>query len=333
MDDHVEQVVLEGGPMSVGGLFKHRRKERGLSQRQLAERVGCSQSLIKQYERDAASPSLEKLVGLLRELDLDPRDLFREAAEPGSVTRREEEAAAPAGFSQRALEELVRSMGGRVTFGDAAAVPEGEAEPEEPEEPEGSEEVALHSLEALRDLVEEKSVRARGLPGLIVRAEEALEVLDLDQFAVLASESGADVGECPAADEIAGLDAGTRVKACEAMQARLIVEVVYGLGLDRLSKEQLDALAEPFRSGDLADAVEIGGGPWFNLREDPLRAEGWLEPEEEFVTRLRDNLPPLLIAAIKVRRPVPVPSLAEETGDGGSGDDKAGDRRGKLWFE
>lgn len=304
MDDHVEQVVLEGGAMSVGGLFKHRRKERGLSQRQLAERVGCSQSLIKQYERDAASPSLEKLVGLVRELDLDPRDLFSEAGEPGSVTRREEEAAAPAGFSQRALEELVRSMGGRVSFGDAEAVPEGEAEPEEPEEPQ---EIALHSLEALRDLVEQKSVRARLLPGLIGRAEEALSVLDLDDLGALAEEYGADVGECPGADEIAGLDAATRVKSCDAMQARLIVEVVYGLGLDGLSEEALDALAEPFRSGDLADAVKVEDGLWFGGGDNPVRAKGWLEPEEDFVARLRENLPPLLITAIKKRRAVPVP--------------------------
>ena len=306
MDDHVEQAVLEGGrPMSVGGLFKHKRKERGLSQRQLAERVGCSQSLIKQYERDAASPSLQKLVGLVRELDLDPRDLFSEAAEPGSVTGREEETAVPAGFSERALEELVRSMGGRVSFGDAEAVPEGEAEPEEPEEPE---EIALHSLEALRGLVEAKGVAARHLPGLIVQAEEVLSVLDLDDLGNLAQEVGADVGECPVADEIADMDAATRVKSCDAMQARLIVEVVYGLGLDRLSKEELDAMAEPFRSGDLADAVGIDGDVWFGGADNLVRAEGFFEPEEEFVTRLRDNLPPLLIAAIKKRRPVPVPS-------------------------
>lgn len=304
MVDQMQQDALGEVLMSVGGLLKRKRTDLGLSQRQLAGRVGCSQSLIKQYERDAASPSLEKLVALVRELDLDPRDLFSEAAEPGSVTGCDEEAVAPAGFSQRALEELVRSMGGRVTFGDAGAVPDGEAEPEEPEEPE---EVALHSLEALRDLVQLKGVAARRLPGLIVQVEEALRELDLDDLGELAQAVGADVGECPAAEELADMDASTREKSCDAMQARLIIEVVYGVGLDRLSKEQLDALAEPFRSGAVADAVGIGGGLWFDRDEEPLRAEGFFEPEEEFVARLRDNLPPSLIAAIKKRRPVPVP--------------------------
>ena len=44
--------------MSVGNNIKRRREEKGLSQNELAEKIGCSRSLIAQFEIDNKMPTL-----------------------------------------------------------------------------------------------------------------------------------------------------------------------------------------------------------------------------------------------------------------------------------
>lgn len=56
-------------------LLAHRERA-GLSQRQLAERIGMSHSYISRLEDDQHSPSVDTLCRLARALEVDPRDLL-----------------------------------------------------------------------------------------------------------------------------------------------------------------------------------------------------------------------------------------------------------------
>lgn len=44
--------------MSVGNNIKRKREAKGISQLELAEQIGCSRSLIAQFEVDIKMPSL-----------------------------------------------------------------------------------------------------------------------------------------------------------------------------------------------------------------------------------------------------------------------------------
>lgn len=60
--------------------FSHRltrlRKYAGLTQAQLAERLGLTNTAVSAYERGARKPSFEALVGLSQELGVDPSYLL-----------------------------------------------------------------------------------------------------------------------------------------------------------------------------------------------------------------------------------------------------------------
>ena len=53
--------------MTVGQRIAQKRKEKGLSQEALGERLGVSRQAIYKWESDAALPEIEKLVKLSRE--------------------------------------------------------------------------------------------------------------------------------------------------------------------------------------------------------------------------------------------------------------------------
>jgi transcriptional regulator with XRE-family HTH domain len=69
----------------IGERLRERRHERGLSLRDLAERLGCSPSLISQIERGLANPSVSTLYAMVAELEISLDDLLfseRRLAEP-----------------------------------------------------------------------------------------------------------------------------------------------------------------------------------------------------------------------------------------------------------
>jgi transcriptional regulator with XRE-family HTH domain len=68
----------------IGDQLRARRHERGLSLRDLADRLGVSPSLISQIERGRANPSVSTLYALVAELDVSLDELLfndRRAAE------------------------------------------------------------------------------------------------------------------------------------------------------------------------------------------------------------------------------------------------------------
>lgn len=60
----------------IGEQLRVRRHERGLSLRALADRLGCSPSLISQIERGLANPSVSTLYAMVAELDVSLDELL-----------------------------------------------------------------------------------------------------------------------------------------------------------------------------------------------------------------------------------------------------------------
>jgi transcriptional regulator with XRE-family HTH domain len=63
-------------PSHIGPRLRDRRKELGISLREIARRIGVSASLVSQIERDKVNPSVSTLYALVRELGLSMGDLF-----------------------------------------------------------------------------------------------------------------------------------------------------------------------------------------------------------------------------------------------------------------
>lgn len=62
--------------MEFGGVIRQRRKEAGLTQEQLAKRIGCATITIRQYESGKRTPSLNVLQDIANALDLEIFDLL-----------------------------------------------------------------------------------------------------------------------------------------------------------------------------------------------------------------------------------------------------------------
>lgn len=62
--------------MTVGENIKRIRKERGLTQKELGERLGMTQSAIWQFESDKTSPKIETVEKIATALDVTPYDLM-----------------------------------------------------------------------------------------------------------------------------------------------------------------------------------------------------------------------------------------------------------------
>ena len=72
--------------MTMGQRIAQRRKELGLSQEALGERLGVSRQAIYKWESDAALPEIEKLVKLSREFELSVDWLLGEGDESRELT-------------------------------------------------------------------------------------------------------------------------------------------------------------------------------------------------------------------------------------------------------
>ena len=79
----------ESGPSAAetGERLRLRRRELGISARELARRVSLSASLISQIERGATMPSVASLYAIVSELGLSLDELFSLDGNAGSAPR------------------------------------------------------------------------------------------------------------------------------------------------------------------------------------------------------------------------------------------------------
>ena len=65
--------------MSIGEQIRRRREELGLSQSELAKRIGVTQGSVGNYESGVSNPKMELMPKLFEALDTDANYLFHEA--------------------------------------------------------------------------------------------------------------------------------------------------------------------------------------------------------------------------------------------------------------
>jgi len=279
-----QQGILEGQPMSVGAFIKQRRVNKGLSQNRLATLVRCSPSMIKQVEANKAVPSIEKANGICKALDIDPRDLFQELNEPGSVLaidEAQEGAAGPKDFTQKMLTDLARSMGARIEF----SVPDSDVSNENL----SPVAVALEAFNKVSDLVKAKGVSARLLPREIEQLEACLAELDLDDLAEIADGHGLKMENCPL-DGMADMSAEDRDDACDGAQFELAVAAVYGDLICQMDQDELEGVANT-----IVDLWEDS--------EKRISGKGIFEDIDDYLIRLRHEVSEFMLEAIKARKP------------------------------
>ena len=62
--------------MSIGQNIKKYRKEKGLTQRELADRIGVSVQAVSKWETDTGAPDISQVVPLASALDISTDALF-----------------------------------------------------------------------------------------------------------------------------------------------------------------------------------------------------------------------------------------------------------------
>ena len=73
---------LELYTASVGRVLKAQRKQKGLSQEELAHRVGLDRTYISLLERGLRQPTLGTIVRISSALEIQPEDFVAELGRP-----------------------------------------------------------------------------------------------------------------------------------------------------------------------------------------------------------------------------------------------------------
>lgn len=74
-------------PVDFGNTIKQLRKKAGLTQLELAERIGTSQAAIAQYEKGLKAPELSKLPSIAKAFSVTVSELFTEEQKRIQVTK------------------------------------------------------------------------------------------------------------------------------------------------------------------------------------------------------------------------------------------------------
>jgi transcriptional regulator with XRE-family HTH domain len=82
---HAQAPERPAEPSHIGAAIRERRKELGISLREIGGRIGVSASLISQIEHDKVTPSVSTLWALVTELGLTMGDVFADAEPPVPV--------------------------------------------------------------------------------------------------------------------------------------------------------------------------------------------------------------------------------------------------------
>lgn len=75
-------------PLRIGVRLKHARKVMGLRLRELAERVGCSESFLSKIENNKVNPSLQMLHRIVTELNFSIGEILSEDIEENRIVMR-----------------------------------------------------------------------------------------------------------------------------------------------------------------------------------------------------------------------------------------------------
>jgi len=298
--------VLEDNPMTVGAFLKQQRTRLGLSQKEAAEAADILLPTYKYYEQDKGYPPLDKAVRLSEVLKFDPRDLFQELANPGSVVE------PPKAKPGRGRPKLVKPdpEPAEDDLAEDDQVEDDQAEDDQAETLPTEKRPHVIALAKVANLARRRGVKSRHLPGAVEAAEQALGHLDADELHEVVEAMGFGFLPCPAVEELDGLDADELDKHCEGMVPRLIATALYGDALEQMDAKALEGIANT-----ISDTVYRDKRRSFGLvksRFEVVESKRWGEKPEEYLLRLRRELAPHLLEAVKRRKPVVIQAGEEE---------------------
>ena len=75
-------------PVFFGEVIRNARKSLGLTQRQLAEKIGVANTSISNWEKGLSRPDADLIQELCRVLQLQPNDIYGTAEAPAETGRR-----------------------------------------------------------------------------------------------------------------------------------------------------------------------------------------------------------------------------------------------------
>lgn len=78
---------MNTGTSTLGVSIRHRRMLKGMRLADLAQAVGCSESMLSKIENGKANPSLKALHRIARALDLNAGALFNQVEKEGFISR------------------------------------------------------------------------------------------------------------------------------------------------------------------------------------------------------------------------------------------------------
>lgn len=115
----------------MGEKLRHARRIHKMTLKTVAERVGCSESMLSKIERGRVAPGLDLLARLAETLNTSVAALFSETSTAGAVVYQEGErptievGTQNAGTRQTVLQRLVPLADGRLLNGNVHVVPPG----------------------------------------------------------------------------------------------------------------------------------------------------------------------------------------------------------------
>ena len=117
------------GSIRLGRRVRHWRLVKGLTLKDVARQVGCSESLLSKVENDRATPSLSTLHKMARALDTNLSDILG-SGESETVTRASNRSVLwvddnECGGDRMRLEQLVPAKKGRLLQADMYIIPPG----------------------------------------------------------------------------------------------------------------------------------------------------------------------------------------------------------------
>ena len=71
--------------MQIGNKLRNLRRQKNLTQEELAERTDLSKGYISQIESQHASPSMETFLNILEVLGTSPSDFYREVKRKSAI--------------------------------------------------------------------------------------------------------------------------------------------------------------------------------------------------------------------------------------------------------
>jgi transcriptional regulator with XRE-family HTH domain len=83
MEKHLQESIID---KHIGNVLRVRRRQLGMNQKYLAERLGLTFQQIQKYERGINRISASTLISILKILEVDPQYVFDGLSRPNEPT-------------------------------------------------------------------------------------------------------------------------------------------------------------------------------------------------------------------------------------------------------